>query len=267
MKRTICILLSIGIMLLSACAPRATVDEVPSETEQAVPAETALPTEASTSSEPTPTAKPTAEPTATPVPTPTPEPEDGEKYDVKRERVRCRVDNLQLDIKETWKVNSPTESPDPAWVVESVDGDTVTYSKTDCGHVKHITEKIPCQLYPNADSKFEDYVYILKALEGYEPNQAGIDTWKFVSVEDGIVTYKRDPTCSEGHTINTVWTEILCRLDPESGNMDRKGTMMVHVTADEAKRKRYGVDEWTFEYMEGDFEVYSYLDCDHDKAA
>ncbi len=260
MKRTICILLSIGIMLLSSCAPRATVDELPNENEQAVLTETATPTDASTTSKPTPTVKPTAKPTATIVPTPTPEPEDGEKYDVKRERVRCRVDNLQLDMKETWKVNSPTESPDPSWVVESVEGDTVTYSKTDCEHLKKISTDVPCPINPGAQEL--DKIEYISMTEAYA---ADFDTrdgyWTLFSNEDGIVTYVSPQQCSENHSISYMFELVPCKKSNAKGNdFDQQCFAEVLVTAE---NKPDVNDGWVLFYVEDGIETYRKIVCDH----
>lgn len=57
----------------------------------------------------------------------------GEPYDIRTSYVPCEKAPDRNDIKRTWKVNAPTESPDPNWT-EQWDGDTVTYTEIICGH-------------------------------------------------------------------------------------------------------------------------------------
>ncbi len=64
----------------------------------------------------------------------------GDKFDIDAFFVQCQVDSTKQDMKKIWKVYMPTESPDPSWTIESVDGDTVTYSKITCNHETPIPE-------------------------------------------------------------------------------------------------------------------------------
>ena len=81
--------------------------------------------------EPTPTEEMT--PNATIKPTPTPQLNYAHDYEY--EFVKCEINPEGApDVKAVWKVDFPTETPDPSWTVESVDGDTVTYSMIECGH-------------------------------------------------------------------------------------------------------------------------------------
>lgn len=84
--------------------------------------------------EPTPTENlQEATPEATIKPTPTPQ--LNYAHDYEHEFVDCEVNPEGAhDVKTVWKVDFPTETPDPSWTVESVDGDTVTYSMIECGH-------------------------------------------------------------------------------------------------------------------------------------
>lgn len=81
-----------------------------------------------------PTVTPTSRPKITPGPKVTPKPTPDVPYDYVHELVKCQIDNTRSDTKTTWKVYMPTESPDPSWTVESVEGDIVTYSKIKCDH-------------------------------------------------------------------------------------------------------------------------------------
>lgn len=87
-------------------------------------------------------AKPAEEPAPTPTPTPTvrPTPKEptrtpGVAYDYSNFFVQCEVDWSRRDVKSTWKVYKPTESPDPDWGIELIDGDIVTYYEIECNHV------------------------------------------------------------------------------------------------------------------------------------
>ncbi len=87
-----------------------------------------------------PTVTPTSRPKITPSPKKTPSYNPGDAYGYVNEFVKCQIDNTRNDTKQTWKVYMPTESPDPSWTIESVDGDTVTYSKITCNHETPIPE-------------------------------------------------------------------------------------------------------------------------------
>lgn len=66
---------------------------------------------------------------------PTPTPQQNYAHDYSHEHVTCEVNpEGEPDVKTIWKVDFPTETPDPSWTVESVDGDTVTYSMIECKH-------------------------------------------------------------------------------------------------------------------------------------
>lgn len=254
----ICILLALALM---ACAPNAVSPEVdPPESEPAAEAT------AEAVATPTLTAKPTVKPTATPVPTPTPEPEDGERYDIKKERVRCTIDSTALDMKETWKVNSPTESPDPAWVIESVEGNTVTYSKTDCEHVRAKEVYIPCAINPNKEDKV---LYRTTTVET-AATLTYLDTWTLVSEEDGTVTYESEVKCSDDHKIIRLTEDVPCTKN--SNKMDAKYTWKIHnslegdpITYIFNDNKTFFLSnnesDYVFEGMDGDWAVYTYIQC------
>ncbi len=267
MKATKTLALSICLMMvlmLVSCAPHAVSPEVEPSASEPVSEVTAEPT-----AEPTPTAKPTptVAPTATIVPTPTPEPQDGERYDIKRERVRCTIDATALDMKETWKVNSPTESPDPAWIVESVEGDTVTYSKTDCDHVRRKEVHVPCSVNPDREDTVNYYTTTVETAQTLDY----LNTCTLVSEEDGLVTYESEAKCPDAHKKIQLVEDIPCTKNPQK--TDAKYTFKVHNSLEGdpldyivLENNRYGFlsnnrADYEFQGMDGDWAVYTYIQC------
>ncbi len=196
---------------------------------------------------------------------PTPELQAGESFDRHRERVTCRVDENEKDTKDTWKVKSPTESPDPSWVVEEVDGDVVTYSKTYCDHIKIGKKTVPCPI--NSEDTHEQLYYTM--LEE-TANRSGFGSnYEVVSNENGIVTYKSSVECTLNlhrykHMKET--DEIPCQLCPEfiyNGETiyvyDTKWYLKVLASLEDREKPSEG---YTYEYTEGEWDVYSYIECD-----
>ncbi len=106
------------ILVLSACAKPADVDEPSSTPKSSV----------------TPAVTAASRPKITPGPKVTPKPTPGVRYGFEYEYLQCEIDTTARDEKTTWKIYKPIGTPDPNWTIESVDGDIVTYSSIKCDH-------------------------------------------------------------------------------------------------------------------------------------
>ncbi len=233
MKKLFGLLITVLIITqLVSCAPNVTADET----------------------------EPTPLPTA--LPTPTPEPQAGESFDRHRERITCRVNEDRKDTKDIWKVKSPTESPDPAWVVEEVDGDVITYSKTYCDHMKCTTKEVQCPYNPDET----DLQYYYTMLEETANKKEKPANWKLVSAEDGFVTYEVSLKCNDIiHQFvrcDDMDELVPCQLCPESGLFDCKSYLKVPAWLSTKPGKGY-----TYEYTEGDWEYYSKISCNEQHEA
>lgn len=193
------------------------------------------------------TVTPETEPTPQPAVTLTPEPQAGESFDYHRELVTCRVNKKKKDTKDIWKVKSPTETPDPMWVVEATDGDIVTYSRTYCDHIGGAYEYIPCQINPNEQDRI---IYTTITKEHYVADGDHYNFGEIISDEDGLVTY-REYDCSESHKYIITREVIPCHLCPESGLEDIKEYRKVHISGNKPGK------EYTLEGTDGDWELYS----------